>query len=267
MTILLADNLQSLVGITLVLHITNAIQVTFDGIRERHDQKRIYPSGKGSYDLIMDNVETFIKQFPDITIKIRVNIDKTNSNDFLEIHDIFKRKYPSKKNIFVYPAALKACNLVGKNSPFLCNSDVAELYSNYIKQGIMVSYPNFSYMGCGANRLSSYVIGPQGELYKCWQDVGIPSKVIGNINSSKFSNDSLINKYLLHGSHMLQPECLDCPLLPICDSNCANDRLDNANGTGNHELCSIYKEQDYKILKEKLIALYKIVSQQNQPAA
>ena len=260
-TLLIGDNLNLFENNNI-----NAIQVTFDGVKEHHDKKRVSPSGIGTFESIMENVDSFIDKFPDITIKLRVNIDKTNADDFVTINDYFCKKYPHKRNLFVYPAALKACSLVSKDSPFLCNAELADLYSKYMAKGLMVSYPRFSYYGCGANMLSNYVVGPQGELYKCWQDLGIPSKIIGNITLDNFSNELLIHKYMLHGSHMWNNDCLECPLMPICDSNCANDRIENTFNKGNYDLCSVYKENDYKFLKEKLINFYHYITTQRQRA-
>ena len=36
-------------------NILNHIQITVDGIKEIHDQRRIFRDGRGSFDLIMNN--------------------------------------------------------------------------------------------------------------------------------------------------------------------------------------------------------------------
>lgn len=238
-----------------------AIQITFDGTKPNHDKKRVTSNNTGTFDVILCNLDNFISRFPSVSVKIRVNIDKTNGDDFPELYRFLTNRYKEKNNLFIYPGILKACETTSKNAPFLCNAELSALYNKYMKHGLLVSYPQFGYLGCGANRISCYVIGPKGELYKCWQDVGMENKVIGNIFDDDFSDYSLLNQYMLHGSRMNEQTCLECPMMPICDSNCANDRLDNFYNHGNRELCSVYKENDYQGLKEKLISFYKLLEQ------
>lgn len=38
---------------------------------------------------------------------------------------------------------------------------------------------------CTATSLYGYVIGPKGEIYKCWEDVGIKEKEIGSVLDGK----------------------------------------------------------------------------------
>lgn len=234
----------------------NRIQVTLDGNEEHHNKKRIWPNGNGTYDEILNNLEEFIKKYPSIEIAIRINIDKENSDDFFSIRKMFRAKYPSKRNLMIYPGILKDCGVIDKKSVFFCNSDIVNLYGRFMKEGIHVPYPRHCYLGCGANHLSNYVIGPKGELYKCWQDLGIKDRVIGDVFSDKFYNQPLLSKYLLHGSHVMNQQCMECPILPICDNNCANDRLDNFYKGGRHELCSAYKDDDYRALKDRLFFIY-----------
>ena len=239
----------------------NAIQVTFDGSELNHDKKRKTANGSGTYNIILSNLDEFVSLFPSIDIKIRINIDKSNGDDFLYLNDFLTNRYKGKKNLFIYPGVLKSCSTSIKNAPFLCNSEVSALYMRYMSHGYLISYPRYNYFGCGANQLSSYVIGPRGELYKCWQDLGKDDRIVGSIFDDEYSNDNLLNGYLLHGSHMNDSSCMECPIMPICDSNCANDRLDNLFNNANHELCSIYREHDYQLLKDKLVEIYNLIEQ------
>lgn len=232
------------------------VQVTFDGTQENHDKKRIRPDGTGTYHEIMDNIDNFILRYPNIAVSIRVNIDKSNSDDYFAIRRRFKEKYPDKRNISIYPGILKDCGSAERNPIFFCNSDLTRLYERFRAEGIATPFPSHRYWGCGATRLSNYVVRPRGELYKCWQDIGIKERETGSVYSNPFLNVPLHNKYMFHGSHMMAQECLECPILPICDNNCANDRLENYYKGGNHELCSAYKDNDYKALKDKLYFIY-----------
>ncbi len=45
------------------------IGITIDGTKEKHDQQRIFPNGKGSYDLVVKNIPLWLEQFPDAATK------------------------------------------------------------------------------------------------------------------------------------------------------------------------------------------------------
>ncbi len=45
------------------------IGITLDGSKEKHDQQRVFPNGKGSYDLVVKNIPLWLKQFPNASTK------------------------------------------------------------------------------------------------------------------------------------------------------------------------------------------------------
>ncbi len=57
-------------------------------------------------------------------------------------------------------------------------------------------YPRSERNECAIRNRNSIVIGPEGELYKCWNDVGDTSKVFGHLGSS-ISNEKLLLRYLV----------------------------------------------------------------------
>lgn len=54
----------------------------------------------------------------------------------------------------------------------------------------------------------------------------------------------------------------ESPILPICDSNCANERLMNLYHGADKELCCAYKVNDYSLLKERLLGVYQQIQEQ-----
>lgn len=49
------------------------ITISIDGNKEKNDFNRIFPNGNGSYDIIIDNVKLWIKQFPKALTRITVS--------------------------------------------------------------------------------------------------------------------------------------------------------------------------------------------------
>jgi len=56
------------------------VQVTLDGIKEVHDNRRMYANGKGSFDEVI-NALRLLNEKSDMYTAIRINIDKTNIKD------------------------------------------------------------------------------------------------------------------------------------------------------------------------------------------
>ena len=80
---------------------------------------------------------------------------------------------------------------------------------------------------CTADFYNGWVIDDTGALYKCWNDIGIPEKSVGNINTpdNYIYRTDLIDAYSSFDSK-LYPECEECKMLPTCLGGCPNKRLD-----------------------------------------
>lgn len=237
-------------------HPLNYIQITLDGNKSTHDTKRIYANGHGSYDKIIENLKSFIATYPDTNVSIRVNIDKNNADEFMTVYENVRELFPEKQNLYIYPGILKYCGKQSTDTPFMMNKDIVKIKAEFRKRGYPLSFPNIVECGCCATSLTSYVIGPEGEIYKCWEDVGEKSLVVGNIIDKKYTNIPLLAKFMMHGSHILEEDCKECPLLPVCSNDCARNRLDNKFMDSGYDLCSIYKSKDYEELFNMLYDYY-----------
>lgn len=239
----------------------DSIQITIDGNKDTHDKKRIRPDGKGTYDEIIENLKVFAKEYPNTVINIRVNIDRNNVSEFMDVYNRIKDMFPDKKNIFVSPGILKACGAQSFDSPFLNNAEILNIRKEFRKKGYPVFYPDIRTGGCAATCITGYVIWPLGEIYKCWKDVGIKDKIVGNVCDMTITNSNLLSEYMLHGSHITETSCHSCPVFPICDSDCAFDRLENAFHGQQNEFCCVYKEKDNEGLISMLSDLYERMPQ------
>jgi uncharacterized protein len=233
----------------------NDIQITLDGNKGTHNQKRIRTNGEGTFDEILTNMEAFANKYPLTNMSVRVNIDKNNSNEFMDVYEMVHKMFPDKKNIFVYPGILRGC-MSSMDSPFLLNKDIIKVNEDFYKRGLPFSYPHNEVLGCSATAMCGYVIGPNGEIYKCWMDVGMPEMVVGNVKDKKYTNIDLLCKYMLSGINIDDEKCKNCKILPICSGGCPKNRMENKCFDGDYELCSIYKENDFEALTDLLYKIY-----------
>ena len=152
-----------------------------------------------------------------------MNITKQNSSEYTSL----KRETDSRfgGRVILYPAFVHDYNnTCTSNICFECSEDKANFLTNlYESHGIYTNELVISRKskGCGVQSQNSLVIGPEGELYKCWHHIGMPDKIIGNILSPDIITH--IDRYatmMLDSDSLLDKGCQDCILYPSCTGGC-----------------------------------------------
>jgi len=70
--------------------------------------------------------------------------------------------------------------------------------------------------------LNSYVVAPNGDLFKCWTEVNFTKDFsVGNLLKKNQSPNQRKNwrKWLLWDPFE-NPDCIECKMLPICNGGC-----------------------------------------------
>jgi len=215
--------------------ITSA-QVTIDGPREVHNVRRKLKgvSATNTFDKIIENTKKLVNK--GIKVSIRINVDKTNTKDIGDLLKFLRENGLNEcdVNLGHVRAYTTACSDISSN----CLN--VEEYSNIDlqfqklmrKSGFNVdNYPNYpgtktSY--CCANNMNAIVIDPNGDIYKCWNDIGNASRKVGNVNNKEnmLQFNSLHLKYIFW-SPFEHEECMKCNILPICMGGCPYEGLLN----------------------------------------
>ncbi|WFD10772.1 radical SAM/SPASM domain-containing protein [Tepidibacter hydrothermalis] len=216
--------------------ITN-IQVTIDGPKEIHDKRRIQKSGKGSFDKILYNVKKLKEK--GFNINIRINIDKTNVARVEELLDILKLNDLNGLSITLgqVTAYTQACSSVSgsclNNEEYAVTSlDIQKILND--KEFEVQDYPYYPGIKanyCCADQINAFVIDPWGDMYKCWNDIGLKEKSVGNITKELEENDD-INQVMNQIDWLTQnpfdeEDCVECDLLPICMGGCPYNKKEN----------------------------------------
>lgn len=221
------------------------IQVTLDGPQEIHDKRRPLANGKGTFDVILENVKQAKKIIP---ICIRINTDFQNWKNLDEVVGQIKEDNELNDDITIYLGLVTPTNDKYDNEK--CMSD--EIYSNFnlqfmVHHNIPITYiyptPKGNY--CTADRNNSWVIDVDGYLYKCWSDIGIKERCVGCINNeiAITPNCKLLNDYMLYDPTN-DKKCEDCLYLPICLGGCPQNRISLFN------ICEQYKYNLEEYIKE-----------------
>ena len=233
------------------------IQITLDGPKDVHDARRVLASGRPTYQRILDNIDTLMNSAYEGSCNIRVNVDKNNLSGFFDLRTHLLERFRGK-NLSVYAGHVdtatdhnydKNCNLCAKE---WTDFTIEQYRHNGVAPGEGV-YPSGSLFNiCSANTRNSFVIGPEGELYKCWEDVGKHDMVIGSIfEEDPVTNLELVTLYSVGTDPYLDSECRECSTLPICGGGCANRRLRARHfHEKDLEFCSLYKDNLVTYLEE-----------------
>jgi uncharacterized protein len=231
-----------------LLHI-NSIQLTIDGIKDEHDKRRPHISGNSSFDKIIENLDNFFSKDRSIQVNIRVNDDKNNENQFLPLYTFLKKKYP-KINVAPAFVFIKDKNCVSYSD--CMNTGLEKLnfkmgMAKKMNMPIQV-YPYSRPSECIARHAISFVIGANGDMYKCYDNIGDKEKSIGNINSKEF-DFTLYSRWIMGADPLTDKKCLDCKLLPLCHGACPMLRLENEKSEREiYNPCHIMKGIEKKIL-------------------
>ena len=198
------------------------IQITIDGNKKTHNQKRPLVDGSGTYSRIFENLEEVNGILE--SVAIRVNTDKNNPYAITSVcEEIKKRKLV---NVVAYPAPIRGTedcynidSCIGKTEFFNLEYEVLKTFpkKEYIRY-IQQKYPILSGNSCGADSDLAFVIDADGNLYKCWSDIGNDSVRFGNIKTGEWNVQNEI--IYIKDKPMDRDICRECRLLPICLGGC-----------------------------------------------
>ncbi len=233
------------------------IQVTFDGNETSHNKTRcLKGSGEPTFHKIYENLLNAAMILPNVHISARINIDKSNIKDFADMKRKIENDFSDFPNVVVYFGLIRrdtedGCSLCRSSiKPSDLNELAAKLNHYGLKDKVL---PKIQPKGCMMQSSNHYIIGPEGEIYKCWNDVTHKDRVIGHIKDNSIANRTRLMRYLLHTSGQNQ-ECQKCNVYPICDGGCGHYRYRNLFEGGKFNLCISYKDKEN--LKKALLEGY-----------
>ena len=138
------------------LHVLNLnhLQISLDGLAHTHNKRRYFKTGKPSFDLIISNIENFLR-LTDIHLYIQVTVDKTNSNAYEDIVKFFNEKFPTYMNEKRIEIGV---NAVQNRTDFERKSDCFNQEEVFLKNKIRLSQTK-------RKNLSSILPGYRPKLY------------------------------------------------------------------------------------------------------
>jgi uncharacterized protein len=196
----------------------NHIQITIDGLAFEHDKRRPYRAGKGSsFERIVSNIDKVCGRIP---VSIRINVDEENIDSAFELLEMAnKRNWLAPRNrISVHLAPVEEVNeiCVVKSNALLTRHAFADAVQRFNEKlldyapHLLVAAPPPRQSVCGVVREWSFVINPDFNITKCWNDTGpaVHDPVTWPV---QVLNDA---------------DCRECEILPLCRGGCPAYRRD-----------------------------------------
>lgn len=211
------------------------IEITLDGVKEFHDQRRFKCNGEGSFDRIFHNIISVVSSpaydFKVCPISIRCNVDERNVEGVMPLLKLLVEHHLQNK-VFFYTAPVVSWSNNGagsKSGQSLLGRYSTEFIAFMIEYGFRVSIlPQRSapYSCIGTDKYAE-MYDTEGYIFDCSETsysdyYAKEGYVLGNVVDehnidNKGSKIRTVPEKLLNGEIK---ECQDCKFYPLCGGMC-----------------------------------------------
>ncbi len=240
------------------------IKVTLDGDKETHDAARIYRNGKGSFDVIFDNVVA-VASAGLTRLRIGGNFLPDQEESYARlVHKLEEAGVLGKLDAIKFkPIAPTAANMASPSdgvsgvaaatcttcaSPKREAEVMVRLDRLVRKKRPEAKSETIDSIGgiCELHWDNQFIIDPDGLVYKCPAVAGRPEVAIGSVTSASLKGAPLLE---------LRPweKCGDCAYMPICVGGCLGGKYLE---TGRRDEVNCKKEQFEASLRETVTRRY-----------
>ena len=187
------------------------VQITLDGTAQTYNRVKAYVyQGVNAFERVLENIGQLIAV--GIRVLIRLNVDKHNIGEMVELAELLHQHFGSNEHLSVY-----SHELFGERTP----EDNATLFAQRMqleqqiaKHGILriKELPKVIHLNrCMADNDGSVVIAPDGHLGKC--EHFIDREFFGHIDSEE-RDMTIIRKFKERRAEI--EACATCPFYPQC---------------------------------------------------
>lgn len=165
------------------------IQVSFDGDRGVHDAVRKNRAGRGTFDLIVGNIDRVSRAHPELTWNIRVNVARQNLDGLQRVVDSV-RFLPERSVVARFTVALLDDVGLGFEGALTTDDAVASQIIEANRAAIDAGFeviPTSNLASCPycsqRDGATGCVIDADGSLYSSWESSGRDGYRVGHIDT------------------------------------------------------------------------------------
>lgn len=228
------------------------MQITLDGDKEKHDQRRAWKTtGKGSFEQIFNNLEKICARGAGDLVRLRINVDQNNINDVEPLarkaHQLGIKSFMCGRIHFREKKTDYDANMISSEQ-FDENFDL-EIFKILQPLGFADSpAPLESRDTCLYHWKKGFSVSPSLDLFKCDELIDNPEYCVGHIGVdgipvyNQVEYEKAVSRKPTDFEH-----CSTCRYLPQCGSGCSIRAL-NGKGTPHLNFC----EATYDSVKRKV---------------
>lgn len=216
----------------------SSVQITVDGMKQVHELRRPMISGDESFEHIIENMIA-INHNSNAEVHLRINVDKDNIQSAYELVCFLTEIGLTDVDVNLGMMKAFGCD-------HMCGNEAKNLFSmrefadeflrfkehlinNGFYHAVEKMMPEYKVNSCTMDAPNSYVIDPDGYVYKCISKVGQREYSIGNVRGE------LDDKAHLTVDAFEVGTCTKCKYFPICKGGCL------MNNQREQKECNIWK--------------------------
>lgn len=215
-------------------------QITLDGGRDTHNKTRFFKGGKGSYDLILENIQKLLSQ--KLFVQLRINYTSSNIDSVRDMNEFLSNISDScKKYINIdFQRVWQDKKQVEDNT----EKKAEGLREGLIQLGMQVvpSYlPDNVTNPCYGDKINHLLINYDGKVFGCTARDFNEDNSIGCLNQDgtvSYKETKILQRRAAKFSKKI---CHTCRIAPLCGGGCRQVAVDTLSYPG----CSMgYSEED-----------------------
>ncbi|MBI4970387.1 MAG: radical SAM protein [Candidatus Omnitrophica bacterium] len=200
-------------------------KITIDGPKEIHDKFRPFLNGKGSFDIIMENIKAVADK---LQVTIGANFNSHSYPYLFQLLDYLEREGLREKIALIdfkpitdrpnqVIADVTACPTHETDPEYA--DQVLNIKREFMKRGFKTSEPmgtNFCEFKAGEMKS---IVDTNGIIYKCPSMVGLPQFGCGTVEQELTQNVMFQNLMKMKIVDF-EKQCKTCEFIPICAGGC-----------------------------------------------
>lgn len=228
------------------------LQITIDGPKNIHNQRRIHYKNHNTFDKIISNARLALDK--GIKVVIRMNSDSQNLELFDELKNFFQKygfyNYPQfefynailKNNDAATPEEKKQLSFLSPESFIDKQETYANIRSrssiyNNILEALETGKPlHLKSISCAAQS-NGYVLDPLGNIYPCWEVIGNNKCLEGVYRKNDITWNDKITKQWKNLDVSQRKPCKYCKYALLCGGGCPYHYL-----LGENISCKLYRK-------------------------
>lgn len=205
-----------------------SFQITLDGIREEHDQRRVGAHGEKTFATILGNLRHLRNSSHDFTVSIRHNFDPANFDRLDEFIEMIAGEFGGDSRFAMEFSPIGRWG--GENDENLLVCEGRSIYDALLDARKRASKAGFGDMVtrrmmqpngavCYAANPRSFVIGSDGQLYKCTVELDYHDRnIVGRLRPDGHMELNWQKMALWTETNGMQEgkKCVSCYFSPAC---------------------------------------------------